>query len=93
MSHRTAHLPSVLLGAALVALPLGILQLTADWNAFDFAAMAVLLLAAGALFAMVALVARAPRHRLLVGGLVAVAFLAAWAELAVGVFGTPVAGS
>ncbi|MCC7365389.1 MAG: hypothetical protein IT303_13565 [Dehalococcoidia bacterium] len=93
MPHRTAHLPSILLGAALVALPLGVVQLTADWNAFDFAAMAVLLLAAGALFAVAALVARVPRYRLLVGGIVALAFFAAWAELAVGVFGTPVAGS
>jgi hypothetical protein len=63
-----------------------------DWDAFDFAVAAALLIGAGV---AVALAARASdlRHRAAVCAAPLAAFLFIWAELAVGVVGSPIAGS
>ena len=73
--------------AVLLLVPLAAMQVTpaVDWDAMDFVVMAVLLFGTASLFVLVA--RRAPRkRRLIIGGMFLLAFLYAWAELAVGVF-------
>lgn len=61
------------------------------WSVADFAAAAGLLFCAGS--AYVAITHGATQRRLLIAVTVLVVLAAVWAELAVGVFGTPWAGS
>ena len=71
----------------LLLVPLIAMQFTTavDWGAGDFIVMGLLLFIAGSLFVLVA--RKAPRkRRVIIGGLFVVAFLLAWAELAVGIF-------
>jgi hypothetical protein len=63
-----------------------------DWNAFDYAAAALLLGSAGLAYWLFSTRVDA-RHRPVVAIAVVAALLVVWAELAVGVFGTPIAGS
>ncbi|MGV7209643.1 hypothetical protein ACLB1G_17500 [Oxalobacteraceae bacterium A2-2] len=80
---------------AILLLPLAAMQFTreVDWQANDFVAAAVLLGGAGTVYVLAARLLRTGRQRLLAAALCALALLLAWAELAVGVFGTPLAGS
>ena len=63
-----------------------------NWDLFDFAAAGTLLIAAGLVYALVSRKVSA-EHRAVVGIAVTAALLLVWAELAVGVFGTPISGS
>jgi hypothetical protein len=86
----------VLLGtAAILALPLLGMQFSAEvnWSAADFALMGALLIGTGCLLALVARNVATPRYRMLAGAGLVLALLLVWAELAVGVIGTPFAGS
>lgn len=82
--------------ALLLSLPALAMSLGAegvDWSASDFIIMGALLAMLGlAIEAMVRLV-RGPRNRLLAIGTAVAVFLLIWAELAVGLIGTPFAGS
>ena len=64
-----------------------------NWSAMDFAIMGVLLLAMGLIVNMIGKRIRKKSSRILLIAAVAVVFLLVWAELAVGIFGTPFAGS
>lgn len=64
-----------------------------DWSGADFIMMGALLLGTGLLCELVLRKVKKTEHRLLVCGAVLLAFLLLWAELAVGIFGTPFAGS
>jgi hypothetical protein len=55
--------------------------------------MAVLLLGSGLLCGFVLRRVKSVKSRLLICGVILLAFFLIWAELAVGVFGTPFAGS
>ena len=79
--------------ALLLLTPALAMQLDApgvDWSASDFVIMGVLLAALGT---GVELAMRLRQGRLMVIAVVLAGFLMIWAELAVGVFGTPFAGS
>lgn len=82
--------------ALLLSLPALAMSLGAegvDWSASDFLIMGTLMAVLGlAIETMVRLVRR-PRERLLAIGAAVVVFLLIWAELAVGLIGTPFAGS
>ena len=71
----------------LLLIPLGAMQFTSEmnWGVEDFIAIGALLFVAGCVFVFVARKVP-PKRRLLVGAIVAVAFLYMWAELAVGIF-------
>lgn len=73
---------------ALLLVPLVAMRFTAEvrWDAFDFAASAVLLAGAGLAFELAMAKLRTRRARLAAGGAIALALLAVWAELAVGIF-------
>lgn len=72
---------------SLLLIPIGAMQFTTavDWSSSDFAVMGVFLFSAGSVFVLVARNV-SPKHRVVVGMLVAAALVYVWAELAVGIF-------
>jgi hypothetical protein len=55
-----------------------------NWSFSDFVIMGILLFGAGSLFVLTA--RRFNKHRLIIGSIFVLAFIAVWAELAVGFF-------
>jgi len=64
-----------------------------NWSVADFLIMGLLLLAGGLAIDLVLRKISGSRNRLITSGIILLVFLLIWAELAVGVFGTPFAGS
>lgn len=81
--------------AAVLAVPLMATQFTdeVDWNMFDFAAIGTLLIGTGLLIVLASRKIRNTNHRAAVIVALLAALLLVWLEGAVGVFGTPFAGS
>ena len=79
----------------ILLLPLVAMQFTHDvnWTLFDFLVAGALLLGACLTFELLARRVATRTHRVIVGIAITVVLLLVWAELAVGVFGTPWAGS
>lgn len=79
----------------LLSVPLIAMQFTNEvkWDLTDFVIMGILLLGTGLLCELVMRKVKTSIYRVLIVAGVLIAFLAIWAELAVGVFGTPFAGS
>jgi len=93
---KTQRRFSILLTVAFILLiPLVAMQFTPEvnWTPLDFVAMGILLLSAGFLGEVImSLVTRTPYRVALLGALLILVALI-WIELAVGIFGTPFAGS
>jgi cell division protein FtsW (lipid II flippase) len=86
----------IVLGTALILLvPLVAMQFTDEmnWNWFDFAVVGVLLIGTGLMYQLATRKGSDFKCRAAVGVVLVAALLVVWAELAAGVFGTPVAGS
>jgi hypothetical protein len=86
----------IVLGSAfLLLLPLLAMQFTDEvaWNPFDFAVAGVLLIGTGLLYVLAAKMVSNPRYRIALGVAFALALFLVWAELAVGIAGTPFAGT
>lgn len=64
-----------------------------NWDIFDFIVMGILLFGTGILCELVLRKVHSFKYRALICGAVLLAFFLVWAELAVGIFGTPFAGS
>lgn len=81
--------------AFLLLIPFIAMQFTNElnWSLFDFAVMGMLLLSTGLLLDLVLRKVKTVQNRLLMGFVVLLAFFLIWAELAVGIFGSPFAGS
>lgn len=81
--------------AFLLFIPLIAMQFTAqvDWKFFDFAIMGALLLGAGLLCEFALRKVKSTQNRIIICGAILFLFFMVWAELAVGIFGTPFAGS
>lgn len=81
--------------AVLLSIPFIAMQFTnkVNWDISDFVIMGVLLMATGLLCELVIRKAKSLTQRLMICGLILFLFFLVWAELAVGVFGTPFAGS
>jgi dipeptide/tripeptide permease len=62
------------------------------WSLFDFLAAAVLLTGTGLLIELVLRRVKKASHRWAICAVIIVLLLLTWAELAVGIFGTPFAG-
>lgn len=86
---------NIVIGTVLILMvPLVAMAFTdeVDWNWFDFVVMGGLLLGTGILFEL--LTTKLPaKYRPLVAVVLLAALALLWAELAVGVFGSPIAGS
>lgn len=85
----------LLAAAALLLIPFVAMQFTPEvqWSGFDFVVAGVLLLGTGLLIEGVLRLVKKLSHRILLCAGVLLCLLLIWAELAVGIFGTPLAGS
>ena len=86
----------ILLSVALLLLiPFIAMQFTneVDWSPFDFLVMGILLLGTGLICELILRKVRNVQHRIVLCLVMLAIFLLIWAELAVGIFGTPFAGS
>lgn len=81
--------------AALLLIPFVAMQFTneVNWSIFDFAIMGGMLTGTGLLIELTLRLVKSWQNRLIICGVVLVLFLLVWAELAVGIFGSPFAGS
>jgi hypothetical protein len=64
-----------------------------NWSFFDFIIMGILILSLSFGIKIVLYTTKKRMYRILIIGLILILFLLVWAELAVGIFGTPLAGS
>lgn len=88
----------ILVGAAtgaILLVPLIAMQFSdeVDWRLFDFIFMGALIFGASSAFVLAARKIRGTKQRVIVGVIILAALLLIWAELAVGILGTPLAGS
>ena len=81
--------------AFLLLVPLVAMQFTdeVDWSLFDFMVAGILLSGTGLLCELVIRLVKDSRYRIVICVAILAALLLVWAELAVGIFGTPFAGS
>lgn len=79
----------------ILLIPLIAMQFTTDvnWTPFDFIIAGILLLGAGLLCEMVIRKVTKINHRIAICLVILIALLLLWAELAVGIFGTPFGGT
>ncbi len=79
----------------MLIIPLIAMQLTdeVEWSLFDFIIMGTLLLITGLMGEIIFKKVKKYKHRVILYVVVSITFLLIWAELAVGIFGTPFAGS
>jgi hypothetical protein len=80
---------------ALLLTPLVAMQFTSevDWDGADFLIMGILLYGTGLLCEFVLRKVKSIQYRLIICGVILFMLFLIWAELAVGIFGTPFAGS
>jgi hypothetical protein len=85
----------VLTVGLLLLIPFVAMQFTSEvnWTLSDFVIAAVLLLGTGLVCELVIRNVRNLKYRIAICAVVLLALLVVWAELAVGIFGTPFAGS
>jgi hypothetical protein len=81
--------------ALLLLIPFVAMQFTAEvnWDSTDFLIMGIMLSGTGLLCELVLRTVSSVQNRVLICGIILLGFLLIWAELAVGIFGTPFAGS
>ena len=72
---------------------MGVIFFDLDWSGFDFLVMASLILSLSIFINLILYYLNSSRLKLLLVFIVAIIFLLIWAELAVGIFGTPLAGN
>lgn len=96
MNKQNKRLVGIVLGVALLLLvPLVAMQFTdeVNWTTFDFMVAGVLLLGTGLLCEWVIRKVRRTELRIGICLVILAALFLLWAELAVGIFGTPIGGS
>ena len=81
--------------AVLLLIPLIAMQFSPEvnWSPVDFAVAGVLLFGTGMSCELVLRKVKKTVHRIVICGAIILALLLIWMELAVGIFGTPFAGS
>jgi hypothetical protein len=81
--------------AVLLLIPLIAMQFSPEvnWSPVDFAVAGVLLFGTGLSCELVLRKVKKTVHRIVICGAIILALLLIWMELAVGIFGTPFAGS
>lgn len=96
MTFQDKRLTGIVFTVALLLLvPFIAMQFTTEvnWTGPDFLIAGVLLLGTGLLCELVLRKVTKTSHRLILCGAILVVLFLVWAELAVGIFGTPFAGS
>lgn len=81
--------------ALLLLVPLIAMQFTdeVNWDLFDFTIMGILLVGTVSICELILRNVKSTNNRVLICGMVLAILFLIWAELAVGVFGSPFAGS
>lgn len=93
---QNKRLPAIVLSVMLLLLvPLIAMQFTTEvnWSLPDFLIAGTLLLGTGLLCELVLRKVKQPSQRIMICAGLFITLLLIWAELAVGIFGTPFAGS
>jgi len=96
MTTQNKRLTVIMLSVVLLLLvPLIAMQVTneVNWSLPDFVVMGILLFGTGLMYELVMRKVKRTSYRLALVGTILIVFLLIWAELAVGIFGTPFAGS
>ena len=96
MTSSNKRITGILLAVAVIlCIPLIAMQFTTEvvWTLSDFIIMGGLLLGTGVLAELIFRKVRQKNYRIGILAVVLIAFFLIWAELAVGIFGTPFAGS
>lgn len=96
MEIKNLRLIGIFVGVAILLLiPLIAMRFTneVDWDIFDFAVMGTLLLGTGLACEFVLRMVRSTGQRIVMCLSILVVLFVIWAELAVGIFGSPIAGS
>jgi Kef-type K+ transport system membrane component KefB len=96
MITRNTRLAGILLAVTLLLLIPAIAMLFTNgvsWSAFDFVVAGFLLYGTGLLCELVLRKVKKKEHRIAICGVILLALALIWIELAVGIFGTPFAGS
>lgn len=85
----------LLIATSILAIPLIAMQFSDEvkWTLADFAIMGILLFGTGFVIEYVLRNVTNGYSRLFICGIIIIALFLVWAELAVGIFGTPIAGS
>lgn len=85
----------LLIVAFILLIPLIAMQFTAEvnWTPVDFVVAGVLLLGTGLLFDLVIRKIKNINYRVAISVALLIVLLLTWAELAVGIFGTPLSGN
>ena len=85
----------MLITAVLLLIPFIAMQFTSEvrWKFLDFLVAGLLLLSTGLLLEIVFRKIKSKKRRIAVAIAMLIVLLLVWAELAVGIFGTPFAGS
>lgn len=85
----------VFIVAVLLLIPLVAMQFSEEvvWTTSDFVIAAVLLLSTGLAIEFILRRVKTIKNRIILSGIILAILFLIWAELAVGVFGTPFAGS
>jgi len=85
----------IILSVGVLLIPLIAMKFTAEvnWSMFDFIVAGILLISAGLLFDLAIRKIKKKTHRLVVVSLILIFFILLWAELAVGIFNSPIGGS
>ena len=83
------------IAAILLSVPFFAMQFTdeVDWDIMDFTVMGILLFGTGLLCELVLRLVKSIHNRVILCGAILILFFLIWAELAVGIFGSPFAGS
>ena len=85
----------VLTAALLLFIPLIAMQVTdgVNWSPFDFVVAGVLLFGTGLVCELIMRKVKKVQYRIIICAAILLVLFLIWAELAVGIFGTPLAGS
>lgn len=94
MKNKRAVIITIVI-AVLLLIPAIAMQFTneVNWETSDFIIAAALLYGTGLACEVILRTVTKPIHRIIICGIVVVALLLVWAEMAVGIFGSPFAGS
>lgn len=93
---RTTRLFIILLIiAGLLLIPFIAMQFSEEvvWTSSDFIIMGILLFAVGLLINLVLLKIKSSKNKIILCGIILAAFFLLYAEISVGIFGSPIAGS
>ena len=96
LTHQNKRLITILAVAlSILSIPLIAMGFTneVNWSTFDFLVVGILLIGTGLVLEFILRKIKTLRYRIILGIVLFVVLLMVWAELAVGIFGTPFAGS